>query len=332
MNFQTEDKRVLKQLALMLYGLIILLALFTVASYTWFSLSQTPEVSDLGLYVNTPVGMELSADPKAEEWVLQLNFYDLVQSDSVLKPVTWSENSQCFYAVSYGVDGRISNTAKLEKLNDQRHTNKTNADGYYVMATFYARTGEPIDVSLSPAIEVSEGIEGSGTYVIGTPLWNGQELLHDNGGSGAQYAIRVGLRIQKTDLEGNDLEEPPVFYIYEPNCDRHVEKGDGYIATPSVDGTTSLVPEERMITQTTSSWSEAIPVQKKVVIKEMGDFLTDTTIFSLEKDQLARITMYVWLEGQDVDCTNAIGHESQIMASIQFDAEYNAHTGLETIE
>lgn len=332
MSFRTEDKKVLKKLAFLLYGLIVLLSLFTVASYTWFSLSRTPEVSDLGLYINTPVGMELAADPAAEEWTLQLNFFDLMQEEGVLKPVTWSENSQCFYAVSYGVDGRMSNTAKLEKLNDERHTNKKNADGHYVMATFYARTGEPIKVSLSPAVEVSEGIEGAGTYVIGTPVWNEQELLHDNGGSGAQYAIRLGFHIQKTDLEGNDLEEPPVFYVYEPNSDRHVEKGDGYIETPSVDGTTNLVPDDRLIIQTTSSWSEAMPVQKKVVIKQMGEFQADTSLFTLEKDQLARITLYVWLEGQDIDCTNMIGHKCQIVASVQFDAEYNAHTGLETIE
>ncbi len=331
MDIQIENKQVMKQLVMMLYLLIILLSLFVVASYTWFSLSQTPEVSDLGLYVNTPVGMELAADPKGE-WQMQLDFYDLVNSDSILKPVTWSERSQCFYAVSYGIDGRVSNTAKLEKLNDQRHTNKRNADGYYVMATFYARSGQPTDVSLSPAVEVSEGLEGSGTYVIGTPLWNGQTLLHDNGGSGAQYAIRVGFRIQKTDLDGNDLDEPSTFYIYEPNCDRHVDKGDGYIDTPSVDGTTSLVEKERIISQTTSSWTEAMPVQKKVVIKKMGEFETDTKLFSLDADELARITMYIWLEGQDVDCTNAIGHESQIMASIQFAADSGTHSGLETIE
>ena len=332
MNFRTEDKKVVKKLALLFYGLIVLLSLFTVASYTWFSLSRTPAVSDLGLYVNTPVGMEIATDLQAEEWSLQLNFFDIVQDETVLKPVTWSENSQCFYAISYGVDGRMSHTAKLEKLNDERHTNKSNADGHYVMATFYARTSEPIKVSLSPAVEVSEGIEGAGTYVIGTPVWNDQELLHDNGGNGAQYAIRVGFRIQKTDLDGNDLEEPPAFYIYEPNSDRHVTHGDGYLATPSVDGTTGLVPDDRLIIQTTSSWSEAMPVQKKVVIKQMGEFQSDTTLFTLEKNELARITMYIWLEGQDVDCTNIIGHKSQIVASVQFDAEYHAHTGLETIE
>jgi hypothetical protein len=43
------------------------------------------------------------------------------------------------------------------------------------------------------------------------------------------------------------------------------------------------------------------------------------------------IRLYVWLEGQDVDCTNAI-QESQILANIQFDAVTDNGSGMVPIE
>lgn len=315
---------------LYLYLVLILMSLFTVATYTWFSLSQTPEVNDMALYVNSPAGMELSADPLAEEWVLQLDFSELLEEEGILRPITWSEADQTFYAMNYGLDGRMNQN--LERLYDERHANKDNMDGYYVVGTFYARADENISVSLSPAVEVEEGRQGSGTYVIGTPLWDDQEIIHNDGGQGAQYAIRVGIRIQKTDRQGVATDEPPVFYIYEPNSDRHIDDSQGYIPTASIDGTPNLVPENRMILQTESSWTEAYPVEKNAVVRQLGTFETDTELFQLSPDELAKISIYVWLEGQDVDCTNAIGQECQILASIQFTGDGGGQSGLVPIE
>ena len=319
-----------KRLTLLLYVVLILMSLFTVATYTWFSLSRTPEVSDMAMYVNSPTGLEISADPFAEEWQLQLSFADTLDADGILKPITWSEEDQMFYAASYGMDGRISEIG--EPLNDQRHANKDNADGYYIVGTFYARTDQKVNVSLSPAVEVKEGLKGAGTFVIGTPLWNAEEVIHNNGGSGAEYAIRIGFKIQKTDRNGISNKGPATFLVYEPNADRHIDDSHGYAETPSIDGGATLVPTDRLIRQTTSTWTEAYPVQREAVIHTLGEFETDTELFTLEPDELARISVYVWLEGQDVDCTNVIGHEAQILASIQFATDASGQSGLVPIE
>ena len=50
-----------------LYVVLILLSLFSVATYTWFSISRTPEVNDMALYVNSPTAMQLSVDPLADD-------------------------------------------------------------------------------------------------------------------------------------------------------------------------------------------------------------------------------------------------------------------------
>ena len=167
------------------YMLLILFTLVTVASYTWFTISRTPQVSDMNLYVNSSSRLELSLDPLAEEWLLQLDLQDMMPASTPLRPITWVDEEQRFYAAAYGLDGRLQDFSKWEPLTDSRHANKNTIEGYYIKLTLYARATQGVDVSLTPAIEVDQGIHGAGTYLIGTPIWNGEQIAHENGGLGA---------------------------------------------------------------------------------------------------------------------------------------------------
>jgi hypothetical protein len=317
-------------LVIYLYIVLLLLLLVTAASYTWFSISRTPRVSDMFLFINSATGLEISTDPLAEEWQLQLDFRDMVNETSPLRPVTWSDRDQRFYAARYGLDGRLENIADWEPLTDERNANKDNYDGYYVKATFYARSDQTETVSLSPAVEVDEGIEGSGTYVIGTPLWDGEQLLHSNGGQGAECAVRFGFRVTPVDATGVEEQGTPRFLIYEPNSDRHIDGTIGYLSTPSIHGEGALISEDRLIRQTASSWTEAYPVERDVVMKDLGEFQSSPELFTLQPGQTVKIDLYVWLEGQDVDCTNQIT-QAQIVACIQLASESSGQSGMHPI-
>ena len=309
------------------YLLLMLFLLLVAASYTWFSLSKTPSVSDLELYVNSAAGLELSAD--RTEWAQRLDFPTLVSEESApLKPVTWSETKQIFLAAAYGADGRLLDSWR--ELSDARNANRKDSEGYYVRCVFYARTGQSVSVSLTPAVPMEDGTAGSGTFLIGTQEWNSQEVLHDNGGLGAEYAVRMGFRFTQVDAEGKPVGDTTPLLIYEPNCDGHLSGTAGYVATESVDGTVTLVPEERLIRQTTTTWQEAYPVQREVVLYDMGEFLTDTKLFTLEPDELLQIELYIWLEGQDMDCVGQVD-QARILASIQFKADPANQSGMETI-
>jgi hypothetical protein len=186
-----------------------------------------------------------------------------------------------------------------------------------------------MDVTLTPAVEVDEGIHGSGTYVIGTPLWDSQQVLHNNGGQGAESAIRLGLRFTPVDQIGIE-NGPSEFFIYEPNINTHIDEDTDtttYISTPSMDGTDHLIAEDHLIRQRASTWSEAYPVQRNVVIRDLGEFEELPTLFSLDAGGMVKIDIYVWLEGQDVDCTNQIT-EAQILASIQFAGDTGNQSGM----
>lgn len=341
MTLDPEQKKKLDIAKRFLFVTLVLFPLLCAATYTWFTLSQVPSVHEMEYSVSSGTGLELAFAPDSpdEEWGQYLDFADQPLESTSLKPVTWSENDQCFYAADYGIDGRISGISR--KLNDAANANRSDSIGYYVKRTFYARSGVTVDVSLAEALVGADGTEGSGTYLIGTPVWDAEKIAHEEGGQGFEYAVRVGIRITNMETDSS------VFYIYEPNCDGHVIRSDSgdvelYMEkdtqeeaidyqTPSIDGTDTLVPEDRLIRQTTSSWKEAYPVQRKVVVQELGKFLTDPWLFELGADEMAQIDLYIWLEGQDPDCTSLIGQDAQLFMNIQLEAEAQTGSGLELI-
>lgn len=327
MNEQKKSPRG-KYLFIYLIMILILMTMMVTATYTWFSISRTPRVSDIGLYINAPVGLVISKAPQGEPWVNQLDFRDLVSETAPLRPVTWSEKDQHFYAAQYGADGR--QTGQWIPLSDEINANRDDVYGYYIKVTFYATTDTSVKVKLTDAVEMEEGVSGSGTYLIGTPVWDSENIMHSDGGNGAQNAMRIGLKFTPM-ADGKEQQDASVFYIYEPNCDTHVEEQTGYVSTPSIDGAASLVPEDRLIRQTTSTWTEANIVERDVVVKDMGDFVSDTGLIDVKAQQIVKVDMYVWLEGQDVDCNNRIGHEAKIMANIQFFGDPGGQSGMDPI-
>ena len=96
-------------IARMFYMLLVLVVLLSTATYTWFTLSKTPKVHDMALYINSAKGVMLSADNTLpfEEWELHLDYSDYMPDNTILKPVTWSDSEGIFYAADFGADGRI---------------------------------------------------------------------------------------------------------------------------------------------------------------------------------------------------------------------------------
>ena len=153
-------------------AIMALLLLLVAATYTWFSLSKTPRVNDMDLYVSSPSGLEIAQkfDAPDEDWGQSISFAEIVSETSPLKPCTWSDRDGRFYAPEYGLDGRM--TGSWQPLSDSENANMDGEQGYYTMGTVYARSKTAVTVSLSEAVPMEDGTEGAGTYLIGTPVWN----------------------------------------------------------------------------------------------------------------------------------------------------------------
>lgn len=283
--------------ALYLYMLLVLLILTTVVSYSWFEISRVPQVNRMNMYITSGSGLELSASPGAEVWNNQLDIYSTqellpFQDDSIQKPflrqVSWSDLEQCFYAPIYGYDGRLTKVLSWFALNDEEHANHTGTDSYYMKATFYARSGQTTDVRLAEPMERDQqGNQGYGTYVIGYP---------DNTGKGPEVAVRLGMRMTLVDSSGDALGETGPMYIYEPNADRHADGVTlGYVPTYSIhEPENTIVEESRLI------------LQNFTFAGEPGEFISNPSLFTVRPGEIMRIELYIWLEGQDIDCSNVM--------------------------
>ena len=322
-----SDKNMRMRTLTYVFILLGFVTMIVSTSFAWFSISQNTRVSDMEIYVNAPPGVTIATrfDAPEEEWGEHIEFSDLVDSRSPLKPVTWSDSEGVFKSIRYGLDGRQTN--RFRTLSDAVNANTTGDKQYYICGTFFARTGTSCTLSLTKPVTMSNGELGSGTYVTGEPKWNEAYRRHDNLGKGAQYSIRIGFRVSSIDSATGEILDRNRLVIYEPNADRHLDSSVSVVPTASIDGGSELVGADRLIRQTTSTWTDAASAKSGVTIKDLGDFITDTKVFSLEAGQMARVDMYVWMEGQDVDCYG-IPEDAFLFANVQFDTDYGQQSGL----
>jgi len=347
-----------KYFALYLYMLLVLMLLTSVASYAWFTMSKPPRVSNMNMYITSNAGLELSAHPVTGTWSSSLDvweteelarFKDKPQNEKpILKQITWSDSNDSFYAPVYGYDGRLINfineypeenryIISWHALEDKSHANKaTLLEGYYMKATFYARSGQFTDVRLAPTPEQE--------HIIPTTKVEGEP----NTGRGPESAVRLGFRMTnvQVDTAGNVVEMPDTrskLYVYEPNSDVHADGSQDYIETWSIDtdgnwdkngdANEPLVPAERLIIQNFPEISN---------LDQPGAFVTNPILFSLEPGDIVRIELYFWLEGQDVDCSNIMevrdaeqeNEEEELphlIANIQFVGRSEDQSGMEPI-
>lgn len=291
---------------------LLLLPLSVASTYTWFFLSKTPSVNDIWIGVQATDGLMLAWEKEPTQWQESLSYQDVSKYNTVLRPVTYSYLEDAFYLAKYDASGRIENFG--QKADEIKHANRADDQGYLLKFDFYAHTEVDVTVNLADAED------GTGTYLREEIGWDENTLSHYSMSEGAEKAMRIGLRIIPIDIEGEELSSEKKTVIYEPNSDSHVNGGNGYLPTPSIDGSDRLIPDEYLYAQGTTTWTEHFPVKKDTVVYSYGQFLTENErLFSLNAGNTVKIEVIVWLEGQDKDCSNTIAEaESHIFANIAF--------------
>lgn len=349
-----------KYFAIYLYMLLIMLLMTSVASYAWFTISRAPKVRDMNMYITSAHGLELSVDPNTGSWGQQVDFWDTEElkkfkdakwnfQKPIIQQITWSDEQEQFFAPVYGYDGRLISffdqypvenryVIGWHPLEDKSHANKaTWLEGHYIKATVYARSGQITSVTLAPTGDNTEVTPK--TYVSGNP----------NTGRGPESAVRMGFRMtwMKPDASGRFQEDPDSrseMFVYEPNCDVHADGTiNQYIPTDSIDNEPEpgqvkvpqeellpLVPEERLIKQKFPSADNG---------GQPGEFETNPVLFTLKPGEVVKIEIYLWLEGQDVDCSNImqvssadIAEDDADLAWMEEDRKHREDIGLTTEE
>ncbi len=291
-------KGVKKNLDISFLVLIITVLSISTATYAWLEISKTPSVTDLDFNIIVENSLLLAEDTNGVEgeYTNILNLDNKSISELNITPVTFNQEKSVFEIPQYTTEGRI------ESLGGDLSFMEIEADKNEAVLRydFWARsTASDCGVMLTlPVLRQEEtNVEGYGTYLIGKPVWNESLGYHEDMGNGAESAVRIAFYVH----ENNGDEDS--FIIYEPN---------------SIEGEESAVIAD--VVQNMSTWTEKSPITQDEQDVTVGEFVTEENIiFSLSRGEPKLISMFIWLEGTDSQCTNSISG-ANLKLNLQFKA------------
>lgn len=310
------DKKLNKKIRRLIFLLFLTSIYLSTAAYSWFSTNRTVYISELSIKVQAQGGIEISAD--AKDWSTIITQEDISKASETY-PGSINQLPMTMEPVS---TGKIVNNGKLQmyygytenKGNDymllaSKDSEQSGTEGRYMAFDIFLKSDTDTRLYLTNTSGASyEGI---------TP--------------GIQNSVRFAFLVEgnvldkQNYLSAQTLNEASAdsTYIWEPNYDTHSENGIknaqqvyGIKVSESnseriiYDGLISDIKKDDNILVNEASEANHPDKFKKVNV----DYATkaeneeNVEIFSL-KEGITKVRVYIWLEGQDVDCENksAIG-------------------------
>lgn len=320
-NKKKEKKRKYRLFYLLLLLLITTLSL-SVSSYAWFTTNRLVRVDLLNVNVRAQGGIEISVD--GSNWKSSVSVDDIVTASN-----TYLTNTN---RVPLTLEA-VSTTGKIEngKIAMYYGNAVNNAKGDYILET--TRTVE----------EASAGEGSSGKFIVfdlflktnnNTRLYLTPESNATYTGDksvGIENAVRFAFVEEGTTFTGSTLgtiqsmttNDQNKVHIWEPNYDTHTEYGienarEVYqmnITSPSerleYDGVLNEIPKTVGVTTNNASETKYPMYFSKVKVDyyTKNNFDNNVEIFTINSG-ITKIRVYMWIEGQDVDCENnaAVGN------------------------
>lgn len=294
--------------------LLLTAVLLIVSSYAWFTSNQTVTVSSLNVNVEAKNGLQISADGTNWKSIIQNSDLTSVHSTtytssvnqipSVLEPVSTAgsiDTTTGFMDMFYGVvgdrdDGQLT-------LSSTKETELEGSTGKFISFDLFFRVNANTQIYLSTNSNV--------TYA-------------DANSRGMENAARIAFLNQGTVSAGASISEiqglkgATTSFIWEPNYDVHTAAGvanayDVYGLSIAQTGTDPLpyhgikaeIPEatEVLLGHANSANHSTLFDLVTPTYLTIKDFASNTQVFTLQSG-ITKMRIYMWIEGQDVDCEN----------------------------
>ena len=293
--------------------LLLLLVFLIVSTYAWFTANQTVTISTLDVNVQTSNGLQISAD--AINWKTILQKEDITgasatyttntnQMPDEMEPVSTAGTvtagvMDMFSGEVDADDSGTDYTLVSNKLTDTRGT-----EGTYIAFDIFLRIDQPSQVYLTTNSNVTykQGATDKG-------LQNAARVAFIDEGNVAD----VSQSSQAQALKGGTTS-----IIWEPNYDVHTAAGvynaqEIYgISTTTTggdklayDGIKAAFDIGQGVTLKTASADDFGDYFQAVTptISTVKDFDAQQSLLNL-KAGITKVRIYMWVEGQDVDCEN----------------------------
>jgi hypothetical protein len=299
-------KNMLRSSAAML--LVSALAL-TTATYAWFTKGDTGRVQNLTLQAEAASGIQLSAD--AKNWKSTITATDL-NDTSLGNSLPTGEVSPLSSTGALGQSEGTYGTLVLYQLEQELDSEyvTTAADttgGSNVMRFDFYVKNDNDDTGATLLLDFDDSNKSSVTATK-----DGET----DKGNGIQDAVRVAFIRQgyvKTSTSGyastvltKKTDASTANLIWEPNSKEHVKYGgNSYIDTYAIKAAFNKSMSVKISDNGTIDKNFSSVVAKQSTFKEsdLGD-ATSVSLGEIPGQSITKFTVYVWFEGQDVDCTN----------------------------
>lgn len=266
----------------------LIMLLMVTGVYAWFSVSNRARVENLSLIADHQGNLQIADDtgngPGTYSDVLNLATAknDVNIAEVVLSPVTTKDGVN-FFSPNY--DSGSKTVSSVSSITDRTELKK-----YYIYEkTFYLRAGHT-DSDAVATIKRSYDIA-----LYGIQSNNKSEGCYiyqpSSKGETAANAIRISFTIDNGDT-----------YVYEPNSDAHNSD-----TNRAINGIGSEYGSfKNLYRQKSNGVFESSPKANE-----------SEKLFTLAENADQKVTMRIWIEGTDNDCTNSIASD-MVSGQIQF--------------
>lgn len=291
--------------------LLLLLVFLIVSTYAWFTSNQTVTISTLDVNVKTSNGLQISAD--AVNWKTILQKEDITGATA-----TYSTNTNQLPAEMEPVSsaGTVSN-GLMDMFFGDVNANDT-GDGYTLVTTketdTRGETGRYIAFDIFLRVDTATKVY----------LTTDSNVIPKGTDKGLQNAARVAFidegnaSIETAPSAIQALKNGTTSIIWEPNYDVHTPAGvlnaqEVYGVTTQTTGAAQIAYDgvkaefnlEQGVLLTTAD-EDTFPAYFGAVtpgISTVQNFSTQQELLDL-KAGVTKVRIYMWIEGQDVDCEN----------------------------
>lgn len=289
----------------------------TTASYAWFSASTQAVLGDIDVNVTASNGIQISMD--AENWKGTLTTEDIKgaaysnntnQIPTTLTPVS-TIGSQSIGKFQM-FDGIIDESGAKPLLTTSAADaeKSTTTEGHYIAFDLFVKSAADRDIALN-----------TGSSVVAT---NAAEPEKNAVDAGLMYSARVAFFNQGTD--GTNTPSAAIAkatgtsasqVIWEPNANEHTVYATNSLGASGIMSYYGVkAAADNIDISAVSSNSNFAEVT--TVTSNVGEVPT-ATMFSV-KPGITKVRVYIWIEGQDIDCENNASTGTGIKTTIKLKA------------
>lgn len=318
--YYVEDDEEIKDNNRRIFYLLILLAftgiMLSTTTYAWFTTNRIVTVGNIDVKVQTEGSLEISAD--GQDWKALVDYNNIIsvhdtsyttsvnQLPGYIKPVSTigGLDSNGFMEMFLGIitDDREANYNLTSEKQTDREENGDEGEGAYLAFDIFLRTTDTKDLYLT----------------------SDSQVFYNGNSTGTENATRVAFIVEGNVPDGTNLGTVQAqfttntnnVYIWEPNYDTHTEHGIENARNVYGITTTETGAEALAYDGIKSSFTEQIRIENATrtlypnyfglvepQIKTIKNNTAYQPLFTLERG-ITKVRVYMWLEGQDVDCEN----------------------------